>query len=82
MRTVLKGVNSKSYPINPYRGRKQHKDYNEILYAKAELGKYLMEKCYSEHFQNLSFKIFAKSFLIPISGKGIKDLDDNLRINF
>ena len=35
------------------------------LAAKANLGNYLMEKYYSEHYQQLSFKYFVKSSFIP-----------------
>ena len=45
-------------------GQKQPDNFDEILQAKETLGKYLNEKCYSEHCQQLSFKYFVKSILI------------------
>ena len=38
--------------------------FDEIFLTKAELGKYLKEKCWSEHHLQLSFKYFAKYFFI------------------
>ena len=44
---------------------KQHPgDLDEILWAKAHLGKYLKEKYCSEHYQLLS-KYFVKLFSVP-----------------
>ena len=39
--------------------------FDEIFLPKAELVKYLMEKCLKEHHQQLPFKYFVKSFSIP-----------------
>ena len=52
------------YPISTRSGQKQPDNFDEILQVKAKLGKYLMEKYYSEHNQQLSIKYFAKAFLI------------------
>ena len=38
--------------------------FDEILQANAHVEKYLNEKCSSEHYQQLSFKYFVKSFSI------------------
>ena len=43
----------------------QPNNYDVVLQAKAKLGKYLTEKCYSEHYQQLFFNHFVKSFFIP-----------------
>ena len=52
-------------PNNAHSGQKQPDNFDEILQANAQLGKYLKEKCLSEHFQQLSFKYLVKSFSIP-----------------
>ena len=36
------------------------------IQAFVQLAKYLKEKCWSEHYQQLSFKYFVKSFSIPL----------------
>ena len=46
-------------------GQKRSYDFDEILQAKANPGKYLEQKCYSEHYQQLPFKYFEKSVFIP-----------------
>ena len=51
--------------IGAHSSQKQPDNFDEILLAKAKLRKYLKEKCYSELHQQLSFKYFMKSYLIP-----------------
>ena len=40
-------------------------NYDEILRAETKLEKYLKGKYYSEHYQQLSFSFFVKSFFSP-----------------
>ena len=40
-------------------------NFYEIFQAKGKIRNYLKEKCYSEHYQQLSFKYFVISFSIP-----------------
>ena len=49
-------------PINAH--QKQPDNFDEILQANAHVERYLKEKCSSEHYQQLSFKYFVKSFSI------------------
>ena len=51
-------------PINAHSGHKQPDNFDEILQANTHVERYLKEKCSSEHYQQLSFKYFIKSFLI------------------
>ena len=46
-------------------GQKQPEDFDEVLQAQVKLGNHAKEKCYSEHYQQFSFKYFVKLFLIP-----------------
>ena len=52
------------WPIGAHSGQKQPDNFGEIFQAKAELGKYLTEKCWSECHQNISFKYSVDSNLI------------------
>ena len=55
---------------------------NEILQEKAILGKYLKEKCYLDHYQQLSFKYFVKLFLFfKFQVICDKDTDKNVESN-
>ena len=38
--------------INAHRGQNQHHNVDDTLQIKAEPGKYLIEKCQSEHYLN------------------------------
>ena len=40
--------------VNAHCGQKQPDNFYEFLQANAELGKYLKEKCLSEHIVNIS----------------------------
>ena len=51
-------------PINAHSGQNQPDNFDEIFLLKAWLAKYLKEKCWSEHYQQLSFKYLVKSFSI------------------
>ena len=47
-------------PINAHSGQNQPDNFEEIFQILAQLAKYLKEKCWSEHYQQLSFKYFVK----------------------
>ena len=47
-------------PINAYSGQKQPDNFGEIFQTEAWLGTYLKEKCYSDHYQELSIIFFVK----------------------
>ena len=47
--------------MNAHSGQKQPLNFDDIMQEKAKSGKYLMEKCQSEHYLQLSFKYFVKS---------------------
>ena len=49
-----------SLTINAHSGQKQPHNLNDNLQAKAKSGKYLIEKCQSEHYQQLFFKYYVK----------------------
>ena len=65
MIVLVLGVCCIVLPINAHRGQKLPDDFDEILQAKANLGIYLKEKCYSEHYKRLSLIYFKKSVSIP-----------------
>ena len=49
-------------PINPLMliaSKKQPDSFDEIFQVKAYMGKYLKEKCNSEHYQQYSLKYFT-----------------------
>ena len=50
--------------INAHSGQKKPDTFDERLQAKVKLGKYMKNKCYLEHYQQLSFKYFVKTVLI------------------
>ena len=53
-----------------------------ILQAKANSGKYLLEKCQSEQYLHLYFKFFVKTILnFKVIVKSIIDPDDNFWTN-
>ena len=52
-------------PIHAHRAQKRPDNFDEILQANTYLGKHLIEKCWSEHYQQLSLKYFVKLFFIP-----------------
>ena len=54
-----------TWPTNAHSDQKLSDNYDEILQAEAKLEKYLKGKCYSEHYQQLSFNYFLKSFIFP-----------------
>ena len=56
-------LDKKNDPLNTHSGQKRPGGYDEILKAKATLGKFLKEKYYSEHFPTFCFKYFAKLLL-------------------
>ena len=56
--------------------------FDEIFLTKAELGKYLKEKCWSEHHLQLSFKYLLQViFNFQVIVKKISDPDDNFKSN-
>ena len=50
--------------ISALSGQKEPHKFCEIFHRKPSLEIYLKEKCSSDHYQQLSFQYFAKSFLI------------------
>ena len=62
---LTQGINGLTHScLQPCNGQKQPDIVDEISQAKTKFWKYSMKKCYSEHYQQLSFKYFVKSFLI------------------
>ena len=52
--------------------------FDEILQEKTHVEKYLKGECYSEHYQEYSYKYFFKIILnSKVIIKSIKDPDDN-----
>ena len=57
-------LQSLSQPINAHSGQNQPDNFDEIFQAKAELAKFLKEKCSLEYYPQVSFKYSVKIFLI------------------
>ena len=51
--------------IHAHSGQRQPDNFDENFSGNALLGKYLKRKCWLEQYQQLSFKYFVKSFIIP-----------------
>ena len=78
---ICRGVRPSGRPFEPISAQFEQKlpvSFDEILQAKAILGKYLMAKCYSEHYPQLFVKYFLKIILnTKVIVKSILDPDMN-----